>query len=682
MAKYDSVPTTEDDLLDLHPHLWDQQQQRVPTASSSSSFLRRTSHFLPDLTNAIRARASSIVSDISFHGNRSGSHSDTLSPPLLAQTHSSSSGSPTSPAVSSSPRIQDTQTLHRSSISDSLRSANSDAGNANSTGISSNKAQRAISHQSPHVRLLRLIWLVALMVGEHGTYWAMVRRCSWPENSLWDSSKSALKDRYRIAVVADPQLTDWMSYHQSGLLLALVETYTDIYMKRSFRRLHASLRPDAVLFLGDLNDGGRLTHGETFNKNLNRFQEWIFETKSTAWNQQPIVMDVIDGDSPVETAPDSTDDTQDTITGHYRQLVNVPLDADEREAIRNAGRSVRLYVAGNHDVGFGDTLIPSSLARFKRVWGSVNYEINVGNHSLVVLDTLALSSDIKDIREESQQFLTQMEREQLIIDRKGEQFQNMVNATLSRQILRGIQPDMVFSGDDHDWCEIAHSLDGTLTPEVTLPTFSFAQGIQQPGFVMLSLYNPDHKVKNNFPMVPVSSGLPTSTDEGAGSVARPTDDTTFAYDECMLPNQILIYMCYVALLGFTVNWILAQRYRWMMRGRRHLAERSILVRWTDSLSGPSNIDMVSHGSAAAVATSQRSQQGRLTDDDSFEGFSPTIYADQEQEQAFFNGNVSRKGNHVWPLLSTIYWKMAGWDIWNIARYVVPFYAFLFVVSII
>ncbi|KAF9939832.1 hypothetical protein BGZ65_009210 [Modicella reniformis] len=364
-----------------------------------------------------------------------------------------------------------------------------------------------------------------------------------------------IKARYRIAIIADPQLTDWMSYHQTGLLLAVVETYTDLYMKRSFHRLHGSLRPDAVIFLGDLNDGGRNSRGDVFDKNKKRFFERVFESKSSAWNQKPIVMDAVE-----PTTSHQDEGSGDiNITGRYRQLMNVPLDAAEREAIRKSGKSVRLYVAGNHDVGFGNTLIRSSMARYKQSYGSVNYEIEVGNHSLVVLDTLALSSDIQDIREESHRFLTQIEKEkprlprilfthvplfrldttycgdaretqQLILNRKGEQYQNMVDAMLSRQILRAVQPDMVFSGDDHDWCEIAHSLDGTLTPEITLPTFSFAQGIQQPGFVMLSLFNPDHKVKNAFPMIPTTStlGLPISTDEHSESVARPSTDTTFA----------------------------------------------------------------------------------------------------------------------------------------------------------
>jgi len=209
-----------------------------------------------------------------------------------------------------------------------------------------------------------------------------------------------MKDRYRIAVIADPQLTDWMSYHQEGLLLGLVQIYTDIYMKRSFHRLHASLRPDAVIFVGDLNDGGRLSQGQVFEDDVHRFYQRVFESKSSAWNQEPVIMD--------EAMEDL--ESEESITGHYRQVKEVPITAAEREEVRSSGRSLRLYVAGNHDVGFGDNLVKPSMIRYKQVYGSVNYEIEVGNHSLVVLDTLSLSSVLPEIREESQQFLNHMEQ--------------------------------------------------------------------------------------------------------------------------------------------------------------------------------------------------------------------------------------------------------------------------------
>ncbi|KAG0262188.1 hypothetical protein BG011_000239 [Mortierella polycephala] len=99
---------------------------------------------------------------------------------------------------------------------------------------------------------------------------------------------------------------------------------------------------------------------------------------------------------------------EESITGHFQQIIEVPSDAVERATVRSKGRSVRLYVAGNHDVGFGDTLIRKAMQRYKNEFGSVNYKIQVGNHTLVVLDTLALSSDTPSIHEESQEFLSQI----------------------------------------------------------------------------------------------------------------------------------------------------------------------------------------------------------------------------------------------------------------------------------
>ncbi|KAF8975342.1 hypothetical protein BGZ46_009205, partial [Entomortierella lignicola] len=632
MTRYDQLPTSDDEIID---------QNQTSSLSSLSPPFRHANRMVPDLKNAIRARASLLVSDISGSSLRSSNTNSNkdITLPQSPNQYSSSIPLLSSPS-SATPLFHDTQPLSRKS------SSQYNEGDSSSSG---SRSQRITSHYSTHVRLLRMVWLVTLLVGEHGVYWAMINRCNWPENSSWDNSEYAQKERYRVAIIADPQLTDWMSYHQTGLLLKLVETYTDIFMKRSFHRLHASLRPDAVIFVGDLNDGGRITNGETFERNKYRFLERIFETKSSAWNQKPIVMDAGDEDK-APTYPDDEEAYKDgtshddvNITGHYRQLVDVPSDSAAREVMRKSGRSVRLYVAGNHDVGFGDTLIKPAMRRYKQIYGSVNYEVNVGNHSLVVLDTLALSSRSPKIREEAQHFLEEISNEtpklprilfthvplfrldttycgdaregkQQILNRSGLQYQNMVDSTLSRQILRGIQPDMVFSGDDHDWCEIAHSLDGTLTPEVTLRTFSFAQGTMQPGFVMLSLYNPNQKSKNELPMVPVASGLPVSTGDNYGSVTRPSHDTTFAYEECKQPNQMLIYMCYVALLGISLNLVLIQRFRWIMKGRRYLNEHSLLVQWRDSaVSGSDALPQGSTTATALFSSPQLSVQGNYNE---------------------------------------------------------------------
>ncbi|KAF9434134.1 hypothetical protein BGZ76_008507 [Entomortierella beljakovae] len=681
MSRYERVPSEEEPFPHNHPDLTNSLESPINARrgfisstnkdTSPSSLASSPPHPIPN------SSSSSLLSPLSISLSPSPSPKQSARPTISPVTHTPSS-------TQASPLFQE----YYLPINNGISSEN------DSSPGSSSRRQRAISHHTTHVRILRIAWLVALLVGEYGVYWAMVNHCVWPENSSWDNSSESQKERYRVAIIADPQLTDWMSYHQTGWLLALVETYTDIFMKRSFSRLQSSLRPDAVLFLGDLNDGGRISSGDVFEKNRDRFFERVFQTKSTAWNQKPIVID--EGTPP----PYPTGEIHrfgpnpDTIiTGHYQQIADVPLDATERKAIRDSGKSARLYVAGNHDVGFGDTLVRPAMTRYKQVFGSVNYKIEVGNHTFVVLDTLSLSSVRPEIREESEHFINDLSNEiptlprilfthvplfrldttycgderaskQLILNRGGEQYYNMVNSTLSRQILHSIQPDMIFSGDDHDWCEVAHSHDSTLTPEVTLRTFSFAQGIKQPSFLMLSLYNPEHQTKNDLPLIPVSSGLPVGTGDGLVSVARPSDNTTFVYEECMLPNQLLIYMYYVALLALSLSWILILRYRWITRGRRHLAEDSLLIQWR---SPTSESELLPQGSTTATALSPRPYDDCFIDD----------ISDNQIDTQY-----PKSKKTTWPLLCRIYWKMVAWDLWNVVRYAVPFYLALFITTFI
>ncbi|KAF9379558.1 hypothetical protein CPB97_008900, partial [Podila verticillata] len=576
----------------------------------------------------------------------------------------SDSGSSTSPLLQPSPNTL----RHKRSFSDD----NDNHTTAQSKVPHRGGRQRKLS--LVHIHFFRLTWCVAVILGEKASFWGMVYRCSWPENASWDKSDSALKERYRIAIVSDPQLTDWYSYKQTGLALWLTEFYTDLFMRRSFRRLHNHLQPDAVLFLGDLMDGGRDTMDpDLFARNQDRFMETVFDSKTTAWNELPIVIDkdgteqdVMDDEPWLDidllraeraTMPSkqgkhfkqhegsaNTTDENINITGQFKQVTKVPADSRERHAIRAAGKSLRLYVAGNHEYGFGDTLIRKAVVRYKQEFGSVNYEVLVGNHSLVVLDTLALSSSIPSIREESQAFLSKIGREgplaprilfthvplhrpettycgdareasRLIMDSHGEQYQNMVNASLSREILRKIQPDMIFSGDDHDWCEIAHSMYGTVTPEVTLPTFSFAQGIRQPGFVMLSLYNPEEVVRNReLVLPPRGQGYPPPS--WIGGMKTIKDSSTFAYESCMLPNQLSIYNGYIVLLAVTLACIVVHLLRTTKQAKAWgVGKSDTPIFWWDDPFPPSSASCTPtrHGTKGADGVHPLNMEEVITD---------------------------------------------------------------------
>lgn len=279
----------------------------------------------------------------------------------------------------------------------------------------------------------------------------------------------------------------------------------------------------------------------------------------------------------------------------------------------------------------------------------------------------------------------------------------MVNRPLSREILESIQPDMVFSGDDHDWCEIAHpAIEGNLTPELTLRTFSFAQGIQRPAFGMMTLFNPDLAPKNVYPLVPVGAGLPVSREFATGSIERPSTNTTFVYDECMLPWQMMIYMLYGALLVVSLSWIIIRQFRWMVISKQRVKSSSILGRWHNSNissnsrsdTDPLNINPNKGNDDSVGTSSSRADQQldgtTLTDDRQRDlEREQGLYYDDEPVGPLalgtFSSDIStkeKKKMRQWPLCAGLFWKRVVRDLWDVVKYVVPFYIFLFVCSVI
>jgi len=273
---------------------------------------------------------------------------------------------------------------------------------------------------------------------------------------------------------------------------------------------------------------------------------------------------------------------------------------------------------------------------------------------------------------------TPRETEQTIKDRKGEQFQNMVNVSLSSEVLESIQPDMVFSGDDHDWCEIAHpTIGGNFVPEVTIRTFSFAQGIHQPAFMMMSLFNPDHRPKNVQPVVPLDVGLPVSKESARGTVKRPSGATTFVYDECMLPNQMLIYICYGALFAISLTWVLIRQFQWMSIYRRRAGASSILGRWRTTQSADITPTISNNIISESSISSSCSKAHQQLDDSTFEV--QNSYYDEPVERLSLgasNSSTAGKGKNQlqkWsPLFMSLFWKRVARDLWDVARYAVPF----------
>ncbi|KAH7156496.1 hypothetical protein EDB81DRAFT_392903 [Dactylonectria macrodidyma] len=114
----------------------------------------------------------------------------------------------------------------------------------------------------------------------------------------------------------------------------------------------------------------------------------------------------------------------------------------------------------------------------------------------------------------------------------GYQYQNVLNEADSVKLVKSVGNVIhVFSGDDHDYCEVVHSPAKDGVREITVKSMSMAMGVPTPGFLMASLYNPVGVDGKPIPGAP---------------------ETTLQTHLCLLPNQIHTYMQYIVFFIATV----------------------------------------------------------------------------------------------------------------------------------
>lgn len=141
----------------------------------------------------------------------------------------------------------------------------------------------------------------------------------------------------------------------------------------------------------------------------------------------------------------------------------------------------------------------------------------------------------------------------------GYQYQNTLTRELSNEVAQKVSNagDIVhvFSGDDHDYCDVVHRYNvGSIgknrspkpatVPETTVKSFSWAMGVRKPGFQLLSLWNP----------------VDATGESLSGSL--PTVQTHL----CILPDQIGILINYGKLAGLTILLLLVRAVLIAIRG--------------------------------------------------------------------------------------------------------------------
>ena len=108
---------------------------------------------------------------------------------------------------------------------------------------------------------LRLLWTFAILWYELGIFFHSTRNCHWPDAVLSGKDDPTITPRQdvipsHILLIADPQILDHRSYDRGALLNYLTRLIVDLNLRKNWR---AAMRkkPDIVVFLGDMMDGGR-----------------------------------------------------------------------------------------------------------------------------------------------------------------------------------------------------------------------------------------------------------------------------------------------------------------------------------------------------------------------------------------------------------------------------------------
>ncbi|QKX55232.1 uncharacterized protein TRUGW13939_02324 [Talaromyces rugulosus] len=122
----------------------------------------------------------------------------------------------------------------------------------------------------------------------------------------------------------------------------------------------------------------------------------------------------------------------------------------------------------------------------------------------------------------------------------GYQYQNVLTPTVSNEIVSKIGPEIshVYSGDDHDYCEIVHREFSGSPKEITVKSISLAMGVRHPGFVMTTLWNP--------------------VDLNTGKQLDGAPVTTIQNHLCLLPDQLSTFIRYGLIFLFTVAVLLVR----------------------------------------------------------------------------------------------------------------------------
>ncbi|VDC00390.1 unnamed protein product [Peniophora sp. CBMAI 1063] len=327
---------------------------------------------------------------------------------------------------------------------------------------------RLIAPDRPTV-VFRVLWALLILWTEIGSFWWSLVGCRWPDR-VFTKSKLKLEKPTHVLLVSDVKVPPPISGSRT-----LRNVMSDVYQRKAWSAA-TGLRPHVVVFLGDtLSAGSSMESDNEFRKYVDYFH------------------------------------------------TTYPLDP----------RIETIYIPGNSDVGLGVSSAFASRVhkRYVKYFGPLNQRHLLANHSLVAIDApglvdedyvraargipfdqwpplpdgpvefvkrlaeegrpepVVLLSHIPLHRPESRKCGPLRERGTSIQRGAGPGWQTTLEKHTTRFLLQSLSPVAIFSGDNRDYCDIAHALPSGKgeVHEITLKSFSPSRHITRPGFQLLSL---------------------------------------------------------------------------------------------------------------------------------------------------------------------------------------------------
>lgn len=220
----------------------------------------------------------------------------------------------------------------------------------------------------------------------------------------------------------------------------------------------------------------------------------------------------------------------------------------------------------------------------------------------------------------------------------GVQYQNVLTHEISKELVELVgDVSHVFSGDDHDYCDVIHrgytSKNGGIR-EVTVKSISWAMGVRKPGFLLLSLWNPVDE-----------HGKATSQE----ALKAPTIQSHL----CLLPDQLLIFIRYGWLLAFTLVVLFVRAVR-IAYGPTRATSKTSGSLLPLSRKKPSHIksqETPSHASSSSTSSQnglavRQSAGSRIATSGSGYGYRPPTVEDEAEEESLQGISVSREWNDI------------------------------------